>query len=186
MALTSIGTPSTGAKSFYQSVSGGAQPSTLTSIWNPSRATNSDTLDSEQLALQFRLSDDESFHQLENAVSGALDSAQQNPTADPNQIIHGAIRSAFRTATPTTGANSTGNGAASYSDSVDSDISAESAANTSAATQSYLQTLRAYGVDPQQFHGDLLSAVMDAQHGHVDPSTVFRHFPVGASLDAVA
>jgi hypothetical protein len=184
MALNRIGTLATNGKSFYQSVSGGAQPSTLAGIWNPP-AADSDSHDSEQDRLPFRLSDDASFHQLEAAVGSALDLARHNPTADPNQIIEGSIQSAFRVKARTRGANLSDSGT-SLLDSVESDISDAAAAKSSAATQSYLQTLRAYGVDPQQFHGDLLGAVMDAQHGHVDPSTVFRHFPVGASLDAVA
>ncbi len=182
MAVSSIGTSGTIASSFYQSVSGGAQPSTLTSIWNPSPvAPDSDTPELD--TLQVRRSDEQSLRQLEAAVNSALGAAQQDPTADPNQIIAGAIEQTFQPAATgtTSGANSSGTASANSSAATD-----PTDPDTSAATQSYLQALRTYGVDPQQFHSDLLSAVKDAQHGNVDPSTVFRHFPLGSSLDAVA
>ncbi len=184
MALTSIGNLGTSLTSFYQSISGGTQSSTLTSTWNPQAAAEPDTSAADQTVQRLRHNYDESFQQIEQAVNDALNAARQEPTADPNQIIQDSIQQAFQTSGDgsTAGTNSTSAGGSTS----DSSEAGQTDPNTSAATQSFLRTLRTYGVDPQQFHSDLVAAVKDAQQGNVDPSTVLRNFPVGSNLDAVA
>jgi hypothetical protein len=46
--------------------------------------------------------------------------------------------------------------------------------------------LSQFGIDPQQFKTDLLSALGGSQNGNVDFSIVFKNFPVGQSINAQA
>ena len=46
--------------------------------------------------------------------------------------------------------------------------------------------LSQFGIDPQQFKTDLLSALGGSQNGNVDFSIVFKNFPVGQAFNAQA
>jgi hypothetical protein len=123
-----------------------------------------------------------------SAVTDALQSAQASGnTYDPNKLIEGAIAKVFQDkgATPS---SATGGQKASGSDpDGDGDIhSAGKAGDGNPAQQAFFQTLQSFGVDPQQFHADFLSAVKDAQGGQVDPSTVLKNLPPGSQVDTFA
>jgi len=109
------------------------------------------------------------FQSLQQSVAGALTSVQGNTSADPNQVIEQAITNALKQA--------------GGSSSSDSDSDSDSNTSTSAG-QSLSDTLQSYGISPQQFQTDFLSAVQQSQQGQtVDPSTVFSGFPTGLSVN---
>jgi len=128
-----------------------------------------------------------SFKQIEDAVTSALQSAQSGgSSSEPNKVIEDAIAKVFSQNGSALSTQPT-NGQATASDSDgDHDASgkADNAANS--ATQTFLQTLQKFGVDPQQFHQDLLAAIKDAQNGQANPSSVFQNFPPGSTVDTLA
>jgi hypothetical protein len=107
------------------------------------------------------------FQSLQQSVAGALTSVQGNTAANPNQVIEQAITNALQ---------QIGGGSTS-----DSDSNSDTSTN---AGQSLSDTLQSYGISPQQFQTDFLSAVQQSQQGQtVDPSTVFSGFPTGLSVN---
>ena len=127
------------------------------------------------------------FKKIEQAVTSALQSAQSNSSADPNQIVQDAIAKAFQadgkaqgqTQANPTGSDPDGNG--------DGSANGTGSASGTSSTNGFLQTLQSYGISPQQFHADLLAAVQATQAGgQVDPSAAFKNFPPGSLVDASA
>jgi hypothetical protein len=114
---------------------------------------------------------------LQSAVTSALQSAQSSDSSsDPNQVIEDAIARVFQndnSAAP----NSTA------SPSADSD---KSPTTPSSSNASFLQTLQSYGVDPNQFRSDFLSAVQQAQAGQPNSATAFQNFTPGTTVDTIA
>lgn len=111
--------------------------------------------------------------QIQNAVTNALQTAQASGSnSDPNTIVEDAIAQVL------------GNNNAAVSSTPGG---ADASASTSPAinTQNFFQTLQSFGVTPQQFQQDLLSAVKDAQSGTINNSTAFQSFPIGSTLDTV-
>jgi hypothetical protein len=50
----------------------------------------------------------------------------------------------------------------------------------------FVQTLKSFGVTPQQFQSDLASALQAAQKsGSLDLSAIFKNFPTGSAVDTV-
>ncbi len=187
MSLASIGTLGSSLSSFYQSISGGTQPSTLTTLLPPEPPSAPKPSPDAQDAQSFGHTSDAVFSQIEAAIHGALTLAQSNTTGRPSSIIRQAVAEAFPTAGANSGASTAsaaGSGPSANADSPGAD--SQDDPNSSASTQAYLAALNSLGVDPQKFQEDLVSAVKDAQQGNVDPSAVFSNFPLGSSLDAVA
>ncbi|HWE01615.1 MAG TPA: hypothetical protein VG326_04335 [Tepidisphaeraceae bacterium] len=128
------------------------------------------------------------FQQIQQAVTSALQSAQQNGSTDPNETIEDAIASVFK--------NQTSGAApqvASGTTTPDADGDSTGAASSSAtgtsggATQAFFQSLQSLGIDPQQFHQDFLAAVQDSQSGAaVSASSLFQNLPVGSIVDQTA
>jgi hypothetical protein len=122
------------------------------------------------------------FKKIEQAVTDALQSA--NGSSDPNKTIEDAIAKVFQDNSTT---SSTTSGAADTDGDTDgSSATQASPQNDAAARQAFFQTLKSYGVDPQQFRQDLLAAMKDAQGGQVNPSTAFQSFPPGVAVDTAA
>jgi hypothetical protein len=124
------------------------------------------------------------FQKLEQAVTTALQMASASgSTADPNQTIADAIAQVFgnNNSAATPGSTTTTTPAATTGDG---DTDAAGQTEGGEAQQSFFQTLQAFGVTPQQFQQDLLSAIQNAQGGNVDPSTAFQSFPPGTAVDA--
>lgn len=116
--------------------------------------------------------------QIQDAVTTALQSAQSSGSnSDPNKVVEDAIAQVL-------GNNNSAVSAIGGDGDGDNDASGTS---TSPAinTQNFFQTLQSFGVSPQQFQQDLLSAVKDAQNGTVNPSTAFQSFPTGSILNTV-
>ena len=134
------------------------------------------------------------FSQIENAVTSALQAAQSGGASDPNQVIEDAISKVFRQtsaggASAVSSAKTSGSPAVGLDGIGDADDSgATDAGNPSnPAHQAFLSTLRSFGVTPQQFQSDFLSAIKDAQQtGHVDVSSALRSLPPGSALDVIA
>jgi hypothetical protein len=66
--------------------------------------------------------------------------------------------------------------------------SATTTASTAKTTsaQSFADTLKAHGVDFQQFRADLVAAVKSAQNGQVNPGTALKSFAPGSALNLTA
>jgi hypothetical protein len=120
------------------------------------------------------------FAKIQAAVTTALQSAQSNGASDPNQIVQNAIESVLK-------GNSDGSADESGEQSIaPTDASASGTVDPHAAREAFFQTLQSYGVDPQQFHQDFLTAIQDAHNGNADPSTAFKSFPPGLNVDTTA
>lgn len=108
--------------------------------------------------------------QIQDAVTNALQSAQASGSnSDPNTIVEDAIAQVL------------GNNNAAVSSTSGSNESTSPTINT----QNFYQTLQSYGVTPQQFQQDLLSAVKDAQTGTVSNGTAFQNFALGGTLNTL-
>jgi hypothetical protein len=127
------------------------------------------------------------FKQIQDAVTSALQTAQQSgSTTDPNQIVEDAISKVLQNSTSGTGTSATGTASAADPDGDgDPQSSTSGATSGTSGTQSFLQTLQSFGIDPQQFHQDFLSAVKDAQNGNSNAATAFQSFPVGSTVDTI-
>jgi hypothetical protein len=124
------------------------------------------------------------FSKIQSAVSNALQQAQSGDATDPNQAIQNAIESVLKGGgDPTNGAST--DGSTSLTDPSATDPSATTAASSDPqqSQSAFFQTLQQFGVDPQQFHQDFLSALQNAQNGNADPSSVFQSFPPGSAID---
>jgi cytoskeletal protein RodZ len=169
VAMSSVNFDSTGLAQFFQSVSGQSQSQT---------PTVSDGSDDSQSTAQVQPhhhhhhgGNSAQFQQIQQAVTQALQQAQSDPTADPNQVVEDAIQKAI--------ANPTASDPSSASDPTTSTTAAGS-------PEAFAQTLQSLGVTPQQFHEDFLAAVKNAQNGNVDPAAAFQSFPPGVGVDTTA
>ena len=124
----------------------------LTDALNPSASSASNTPTAAQGL----------FKQIENAVTGALQSAPSN--ADPNQVVQKAIANVLKNP--------------NSSDDGDGDISPADAAKTQ---KTFAQTLQSFGITPDQFQKDLAGAVQSTQSAAGTSS-----FPPGVFLDTTA
>jgi hypothetical protein len=161
MSLDRIGTLNSGLGSRYQNLSGGGQPPTLTTVFSPPPDAPVESQGAGRPARHW----EDSFGQIEYAVNVALFSGRNHPTDDPESLVRKAIAQAFG--------------------SRESQLEPNDAQDLP-AMQAYQRALQAHGVSVPKFHEDLVTAVADAQRGRIDPTNVFRNFPVGSSIDAVA
>ncbi len=130
------------------------------------------------------------FKQIETAVTSAVQSAQSDGT-DPNQAVEQAIAKVFKdngitpptqTAGGTSGDNTTPTAAAG---ATGTNAPSQSTSDSDPARQAFLAALQSVGIDPQQFHQDLLAAIQDAQNGQAT-SASSKSLPMGMSLDTTA
>ena len=124
------------------------------------------------------------------AIDKALkDNAQGGSGAtDPSQTASDATPAGDPTEQTSTTAASDGSTGSSPS-SGDSSALPTSLADAASPTgpKSLLDSLLSqFGIDPQQFKTDLLSALGGSQNGNVDFSIVFKNFPVGQAINAQA
>ncbi len=123
------------------------------------------------------------FEKLANAITSALQSVGTGGSAtDANQTITDALTKIFKnqSLSPTGETDPT----ASTTQEI---ASPDSTDKTNAGLpDSFVQTLKSFGVTPQQFQNDLNSALQSAQKsGGVDLSSIFKSFPIGSAVDAV-
>jgi hypothetical protein len=121
------------------------------------------------------------------AIDKALkDNAQEGSGAtDTSQTASDAAPAVDPTSTTAAGDRST----SLSSSSGDSPAPPTSPADAASPTgpKSLLDSLLSqFGIDPQQFKTDLLSALGGSQNGNVDFSIVFKNFPVGQTINAQA
>jgi hypothetical protein len=187
-SVSSVGGNAQSLYQFIQSLSGTTQsPSTgATSGATSSTTSNSATQTIAQAAQSIGQALQGGHHhhhggalkQIQNAVTSALQSAQSNgSTSNPNKIVEDAISQVLgnnNAAVSPTGTDADGDGPG-----------ASMPTSAASRTQAFFQTLQSFGVSPQQFQQDLLSAVKDAQNGTVNSSTAFQNFPLGSTLDAI-
>jgi hypothetical protein len=132
------------------------------------------------------------FSKLADAIESALQSASNSSsgsstTTDPNQTITEALTKIFQ------------NGSLNSTNGAEGDTTAQTpAAGTNGANgntgttpagtlpDEFVQTLKSFGVTPQQFQTDLASALQTAQQsGNFDPSSVLKSFPPGSIVDTL-
>jgi hypothetical protein len=125
----------------------------------------------------------EMFQKLQSAVTTALQAAQSDGSSDPNQVVEDAIQKVLAGKSDSSGQ---GNSQASSNDgSGDQAASAtDSSQNAPDSRQAFFDTLKSYGIDPQQFHADFVAAVKQAKEGQADPSSAFQSFPPGTLVDS--
>jgi len=124
-----------------------------------------------------------SFSKIEQAVTSALQSAQDDSSADPNSIIKDAISQVLQGSSQGSSPSATGSSTGASADANTNSTATDQAAGSN---QSFTSMLQSLGVDPQQFHADFMSAVQAAQGGQVDPSTALQSFPPGTTIDTTA
>ena len=126
------------------------------------------------------------LEKLANALTSALQSANSSSgstAADANQTITQALTKIFQNGSLT----QTGATDSATSDPTDQTPDTDgTSSETSGLPDSFLQTLKSFGVTPQQFQADLGAALKAAQqNGSFDVSSVFKSFPTGSVVDAL-
>ena len=134
------------------------------------------------------------FKQIQSAVMSALQAAQAGGSSqtgastqaagtasDPNQIIEDAIAKVLKSSIAAPGASADGTSTG------DSTVGTPTTAAPSATSgpQTFKSILQSFGVTPEQFQNDFMSAIKDAQAGQVNPSTALQSFGAGSLLDVV-
>jgi hypothetical protein len=136
------------------------------------------------------------FKQIQSAVLSALQAAQASGASqtsgstqaagtatDPNQIIEDAIAKVLKSSIAAPGAAADGT---STGDSTGT-TSGSTTPTTTGTTgpQTFKSILQSFGVTPEQFQNDFMSAIKDAQAGQVNPSTALQSFGAGSLLDVL-
>lgn len=190
-AVSGLGSNAQGLYQFFQSLSGtGASQTSATGASTGTSSTTAPGTTAQAItqaaqSIGQALPSGHHHHhggalkQIQDAVTSALQSAQSTGSASsPNKIVEDAIAKVL-------GNNNTGVSSTRQDADGDNDGSTGASTSATANMQSFFQTLQSFGVSPQQFQQDLLSAVKDAQNGTVNTSTAFQNFPVGSTLDTV-
>jgi hypothetical protein len=119
-------------------------------------------------------SDSSGVSDLLNAVTTALNSA--DPSADPDQVIQDTITKLL-----------SGDGTGTDPSVTNSNTTtATGAAAAPTTAQSFAATLKAHGVDLNQFRADLTAAVKNAQNGQINPAAALKSIAPGSALNLTA
>lgn len=127
------------------------------------------------------------FEKLANAVTSALQSVGSGAAAsDVNQTITEALTKIFKNGS----LSPTGENDPTATDPTQQGSDADGTPDTSGTNgglpAAFVQTLKSFGVTPQQFQTDLAAAMKTAeQSGTLDPSAAFKSFPAGSVVDTV-
>jgi hypothetical protein len=122
------------------------------------------------------------FAKLADAITSALQAASNGSggsvTTDANQTITQALAKIFKNGSLGSPGDADGDN--------DGSPGADAADSTKGLPASFAQTLKSFGVTPQQFQADLAAALKTAeQSGTFDPSSVLKNFPTGSIVDAL-
>ena len=111
--------------------------------------------------------------QMQNAVLNALQTAKASGgTTDPNQAIESALAKIFKSSIAAPSGDTTG-------------TTDPTGASQTSAPQSFESILQSFGVTPEQFQNDFMSAIKEAQAGQVNLNTALQSFGAGSLLDVV-
>jgi hypothetical protein len=116
------------------------------------------------------------FRKLAAAITSALETAQMDPAADPNQLLQDTMAQFIAD-----------HNIEAPGRRVQRNISAAAHQVASAsppAYENFVQMLRSYGIDAHQLRKDFFEAFKQARKGTVDPGIALQSFPPGATLDA--
>jgi len=116
------------------------------------------------------------FRKLAAAITSALQTAQMDPAADPNQLLQDTMAQFIAD-----------NSIEPPSRRVQRNIGADAdqvAAASPPVYENFVQTLRSYGVDAQQLRKDFFEAFKQARKGTVDPGIALQSLPPGTTIDA--
>jgi hypothetical protein len=132
----------------------------------------------------------EFFKQIETAVTTALQTAQSDGSStDPNKVIEDTIAKFFKDnniSLPTPASGNDASAAASQNTNSTSQASAQQEASPGSVRQAFFDLLKNFGVSPQQFRNDFLTAIKDAQAGQANTATALQSIPVGSSINTLA
>jgi len=129
------------------------------------------------------------FAKLADAISSALQSASNgsggSTTTDANQTITQALTKIFQNGSLGSTTDTDGDTDASQTPAATNGTNATPADNAG-LPDAFVQTLKSFGVTPQQFQADLATALQTAQQsGNFDPSSVLKNFPPGSIVDTL-
>jgi hypothetical protein len=136
-----------------------------------------------------------SLSKIASAVTNALKSAPAGAKSNPNQLIQNAITqllsgtsgtSSTQTATPLNGIASTNAASISTIDPEETNATNETDTDENFSPASFLQTLQNFGVSPEQFREDFMTAMKTANASQTGTSNPFKKFPPGSLLDTTA
>lgn len=192
-SISSIGGGDLGLSQFYQQISGAtASPAAAAPAAVDSATVTDPAADTTQAAQasghHHHGHGGGLFKKIESAVTTALQSAQSDPSADPNKVVEDAIAKVFKDngVTPPNGTDASAGVKPNDPDGDGDQDASGQGGGVSSAKSAFAQTLQGFGIDPAQFHSDFLAAVKDAQNGSSDPSSLFQDFPVGSTVDTTA
>ena len=183
-SISSLSSSASGLYSFIQSLSGNNQTSAASaaSSTDPTQSASGQAVGAAG-GHHHHHGGSGAMKQIQDAVTNALQTAQSSgSSSDPNQIIEDAIAKVLQNNNGATTGTTLG-GTSDADGDGDGSTGANGAGGTSA--QSFQQILKSFGVSPQQFHQDFLSAVKDAQGGQMNPLTAMQSFPVGSTVDTI-
>jgi hypothetical protein len=126
------------------------------------------------------------FAKLADAIESALQSASNgssgSTTTDPNQTITQALTKIFQNGSLDSTSETDGSNSAAQPSTTGT-----TSATTGSLPADFVQTLKSFGVTPQQFQADLATALKTAQDsGNFDPTSVLKNFPPGSVVDTLA
>jgi hypothetical protein len=178
--ISGLSGSASGLYSFIQSLSPGNQTSATTAAASNPPQSVSGQITGAGGGHHHHHAGGGAMKQIQDAVTNALQTAQSSgSSSDPNKIIEDAIAKVLQN----NNAASTGAMQGSTGDA-DGDGGGSTGASATQG-QSFQQLLQSFGVSPQQFHQDFLSAVKDAQGGQMNPLTALQSFPVGSMVDVI-
>jgi hypothetical protein len=133
------------------------------------------------------------FGKLADAIESALQSASNassgsSTTSDPNQTITDALTKIFQNGSLNSTNDADGDTASAQTPANETNTANGTNGSTPTGTlpDDFVQTLKSFGVTPQQFQTDLASALQTAQQsGNFDPSSVLKNFPPGSIVDTL-
>jgi hypothetical protein len=128
------------------------------------------------------------FSAVQSAVTGALQSAKASGTAeDPNEVVEQAIEGVLASAKNGTDFSSTNSTSQSGNPLAGNPTAGAGMpdANGTPAQATFYQTLKADGIDPQQYNQDFLNAMRDVMSGGSNPTTS-PAISTGSAFDAFA
>jgi hypothetical protein len=105
---------------------------------------------------------------IESAVTTALQSSPSNASANPDQVIQNAITQVL-----SANAGSTQSTAST----------SQSPTDNESVQANFIQTLKEFGIDPQQFRQDLFSALQNFKGGATGANAASQLFPSGSILN---
>jgi hypothetical protein len=176
MSSVNLAGASQGLYQFLQNVSSdisnATSPANSSNTFNPAQAL------SQQLSgtHHHRHHGNGFMQEIQQAVTKALGSSQNNGSTDPNQVVQNAIASVL---------NGNSSGAESDGDNDGSGATDASGSPRPISSSTFLSTLQSYGISPTQFRQDFLAALQNVQGSQANPTATLQNVPPGLTVDTL-